>query len=174
MNSKAIPSKDNSARLVRLFLFTFLFSLIATAALTIASSKAAAAGKVPDALRNADSRLLFEIGSNDVLVAPEVVAALGEIASEQAGIWGDTILEGDYLADGKTRLDRIEGLFHGDQLLAYRIRYSERAWYTGDCNPGVDRSRASCQEGRIAEASFVWPSLREWTVDDRAWAEFLP
>ncbi len=172
MKHNTDSAAKNPAKIVLLSLF---FTLIMTVALTIVSSKAAASSRVgvPDSVRNADSRVLFELGNDRMELEAEVFAQLKSIATEQAGIWGDTILEGDYQADGATRLDAVEGLYRGDRLLAYRIRYSESAWYTGDCNPGPrGRDLAGCQEGRISEASYVWPSLREWTVDDQSWAEF--
>ena len=100
------------------------------------------------------------------------VAQLEKIAHAQAQIWGDTILEGDYDAAGGTSLDQVEGVYMGGELIAYRITYSEKAWYTGSCDTEADPSRASCQEGRIVESTFVSPKLTSWMRDDSAYAEF--
>jgi hypothetical protein len=99
---------------------------------------------------------------------------LSQIAIDQAGIWADTILEGDYEADGTTHLDLVEGIYLNDELIAYRITYSERAWHLGDCEYDFeDRSTLnSCQQGRIRESSFVSSSLDSWMRDDSAYAEF--
>lgn len=99
---------------------------------------------------------------------------LHKIAQSQAQIWADTILEGDYEADGQTVLDRVEEIQFKGRLVAYRITYSERAWYIGSCDYDYeDKSKlASCAEGRISEASFVSSSLTSWTRDSNAYAEF--
>jgi hypothetical protein len=100
--------------------------------------------------------------------------AFSGVAKEQAKIWADTILEGDYSAAGDTRLDQVEAVFEkadgGEQLVAYRIVYSEKAWYTADCDPR--RGKELCEEGRIAEASFVSPTAESWMRDDTAYADF--
>ena len=98
-----------------------------------------------------------------------------EISKFQGEIWGDTILEGDYQADGKTRIDRVEALSLDGQLLAYHITYSERAWDMSECTyPGnlTTDALSLCQEGRIEEASFVSPELSSWTRDSEQLAVF--
>lgn len=106
--------------------------------------------------------------------AQPVLAPLENLAKRIAHVWGDTILEGDYHSDGATRLDRVEAFYSQDQVVAYRITYSERAWYTGDC--GIteqgEYDLKTCQEGRIVESSYVVPDLSDWTNDDMAYAEF--
>lgn len=100
--------------------------------------------------------------------------AFADVAKQQAKIWADTILEGDYSAAGDTRVDRVEAVFDQtsgqEQLVAYRIVYSEKAWYTADCDPR--RGKELCEEGRIEEASFVSPSVESWMRDDSAYADF--
>ena len=99
---------------------------------------------------------------------------LQKIAQSQAQIWADTILEGDYEADGQTVLDRVEEVHFKGRFVAYRITYSEKAWYIGSCDYDYEDKQklASCTEGRISEASFVSPSLTSWTRDSNAYAEF--
>lgn len=82
---------------------------------------------------------------------------LMRVASEQAQIWADTILEGDFVADGKTRLDEVQGLYKHKTLIGYKITYSERAWDTAYCSyDGIhEETLRGCAEGRIVESSYV-------------------
>ncbi len=89
------------------------------------------------------------------------------IAGIQAEIWDDTILEGPYEAENFIALDQVEGFFHNDQLVAYRITYSARAWRLG-------RGGVRVEEGRIVESAFVSVSLKGFFRDERAIAEFHP
>ena len=101
---------------------------------------------------------------------------LQKAAFEQAQIWGDTILEGDYAADGKVQIDAVLIIKQNSKILGYAITYSERAWYIGQCNY-VHRNPdtlTSCEEGRIQERSFVSDNLIEVTVDQNQFAEFKP
>lgn len=119
----------------------------------------------------ADTRSVYGEGSTSV--DQQTVAAFSEIANDQAQIWGDTILEGDYEADGNTQLDSIEALIVNGQFVGYRVFYSERAWNTATCNyRGGGEGLDQCQEGRIQEASFVSPELNSWTRDSNSYAEF--
>lgn len=98
-------------------------------------------------------------------------ARLLEISVEQAQIWADTILGGDYLADEEVVVDNIEFVRLGDQILGYRVTYSSSAYDTLDCNPEGDLSL--CVAGRIVEATFVAPGLEAWIRDDQRYAEFV-
>ncbi len=115
--------------------------------------------------------VVYENGHADARVTQEHLKVFSEVAKHQAQIWADTILEGDYRAAGDTRLDKVEAFFKGEELVAYRITYSERAWYTGECHPS--QPLQGCEEGRIAEASFVSPTTQSWLRDDRAYADFI-
>ncbi len=88
--------------------------------------------------------------------------ALQKIAVEQAGIWADTILEGDYYAEGNTELEEVTGIFYKSRLVAYKIQYAERAWETSSCDfDGEDvTALEGCPEGIIRETSFVSPDLK--------------
>lgn len=118
------------------------------------------------------SRVLYLHDKGNSPLAGETLEALQEIAQLQASNWGDTILEGDFDSEGSTRLDRVEGLYEGRHLFAFRITYSERAWYLGDCFADMKTAPEKCPEGRITESAFVAPTLKEWVRDDRAFAKF--
>jgi hypothetical protein len=97
-----------------------------------------------------------------------------KIADTQAQVWGDTILEGDYVAEGNTRVDRISKLYKNQELIGYFLTYSEKAWNTADCS--YDGLRAStlsgCVAGRIVESSYVSPDFREYFYDESTSARF--
>ena len=97
------------------------------------------------------------------------------IARDQAEIWGDTILEGDYETDGVIRLDLIEAVTRGADIVAYRITYSARAWDTSTCVyiSGRPETLAGCVEGRIVESSYVTPTLDRWVSDITHMAVFV-
>lgn len=92
----------------------------------------------------------------------------------QAQIWGDTILEGEYAAEGKTQLDSVTLIRSQQKILGFVITYSERAWYTGNCsyNSRMPQTLRSCEEGRIRETAFVSTNLRESEVDQNQFADF--
>lgn len=96
-------------------------------------------------------------------------------AEDRAQIWGDTILEGDYAADGNTRLDQVFVVEKGNDVIAYRIVYSEKAWSTEHCNydPEDRDSLEGCIPGRISEASFIAPALNDNAADEANYAEFI-
>lgn len=98
---------------------------------------------------------------------------LKSVAVDQAQVWGDTILEGDYYATGRTRLDRVVAYYKAEALVGYKIQYSEKAWYTGDCQfDGKRESLKACQEGRIVEGSYVSPDSKTYFSDEERYAEF--
>jgi hypothetical protein len=103
-------------------------------------------------------RLVYNFGTDGALPAP-IVRTLESIAKNQAQIWGDTILEGDYQSKGDTRLDQIKVVRRGNRVLAYRIVYSETA-------------RDPRGLGRIVEASWVHPDFRTSVTDDDQPATF--
>ncbi|RZA13787.1 MAG: hypothetical protein EOP10_29200 [Proteobacteria bacterium] len=120
------------------------------------------------------SEILYVHANPQTKLDNDHLQAFAGVAKEQAKIWADTILEGDYSAAGDTRLDQVEAVFEqasgAEQLIAYRIIYSEKAWYTADCDPR--RGKDLCEEGRIEEASFVSPTTESWMRDDSAYADF--
>lgn len=95
------------------------------------------------------------------------------IASKQAQVWADTILEGDYVAEGKTRLDQVFKFYKNNELIAYQIVYSEKAWNISDCRyDGHAATLAGCVTGRIVEASYVSLDFKEYFYDENTWAVF--
>lgn len=103
-------------------------------------------------------RLVHE-GSRSSLPDP-VVRALFGAAKTQAQIWGDTILEGDYLAKGDTRLDQVFAIRRNGRLVGYRIVFSETA-------------RSPYGPGRIVEAAWIHADLRTALTDDKQYAAFI-
>lgn len=100
--------------------------------------------------------------------------ALKKIAEEQAQVWADTILEGDYTANGQTELGMVQAIYQNGQLRAYHLFFFEKAWYTGDCNYDYEnpKSLQSCQRGQINEAAFVSANLKTVLPDEDHYAEF--
>lgn len=101
-------------------------------------------------------------------------AELEAIALDQAQIWGDTILEGDFAADEVVTLDLVQRVMQGGEFLGYRITYSSKAWDTSGCRAEHAGYDPDCIEGRIAESTFVAPGLNYWFRDHTALAEFFP
>ncbi|MFN8791652.1 MAG: hypothetical protein ACK5Y2_09390 [Bdellovibrionales bacterium] len=113
---------------------------------------------------------------NQIRVLPQGLRQeLGRRAHDQAQIWGDTILEGDFAADGKTELDEVVVIKSSQKILGYRISYSERAWFTGNCayRSHIPQTLLSCSEGRILEKAFVATDLSHSQVDENQFAEFV-
>lgn len=96
-------------------------------------------------------------------------------AADQAQIWGDTILEGDYYAAGHTRVDAVVAIYEGQTLVAYKFLYSEKSWDTGTCAyDGHRSSLEGCTIGRIAESSYALPDFQTLQTDQEDFAEFEP
>lgn len=108
---------------------------------------------------NLEIRTVFA-GGNGSLPNP-VLRTLGTAAKDQAQIWADTILEGDYEAAGDTRLDLVQAIRRGDRLIAYRIQYSETA-------------NSPWGRGRIVETAYVHSNLRSVVTDERDPVRFEP
>ena len=126
-------------------------------------------------LDHAVAETVFDRANHINSLRNEQVAKLQHVANEQAQIWGDTILEGDYQADGQTLLDHVEELKIDGDLVAFKITYSERSWDTSICTYPGNRDGSAldqCQEGRIVESSFISPDLSNWTRDPKSFASF--
>ncbi len=108
-------------------------------------------------------------------VSDEQQQQFRQLAIEQARIWSDTILEGDFEAAGDTRVDLVQGVFAGDKLIAYRVTFSETAWSTAQCdyNPADKSTLVSCASGRIVESMFITLDLRNSERDERNFAHFV-
>jgi hypothetical protein len=126
--------------------------------------------------QNCDAHIYLELYNSQEFqnLPEELLQNLNKVAFDQAQIWGDTILEGEYAADGNTVIDKIVIIKNGDRILGYAVTYSERAWYLGQCNyvPSHPESLQTCKEGRIQETSFVAANLRNAEVDQNQFAEF--
>ncbi|WP_413558909.1 hypothetical protein [Bdellovibrio sp. HCB209] len=98
---------------------------------------------------------------------------LRKVAFTQAQIWGDTILEGDVIASGRTRLDTVTAYLKNNRVVGFKIRYSEKAWDTSDCNyDGSKSSLKTCKVGRIYEESYVSPDYATFFTDEDRQADF--
>ncbi|RYE42700.1 MAG: hypothetical protein EOP48_23270 [Sphingobacteriales bacterium] len=99
---------------------------------------------------------------------------LSRVALSQSNVWADTILEGDYIADKKPRLDVVSGIFENGELVGYKITYSEKAWYIGDCDYDYENASTlkGCTKGRIYESSFVSPDFETYFRDLNEIADF--
>lgn len=98
---------------------------------------------------------------------------LRTVAFTQAQIWGDTILEGDVVASGRTRLDTVVAYLKNNRVVGFKIRYSEKAWNTEDCAyDGSKSSLKTCKVGRIYEESFVSPDYATFFTDEDRQAAF--
>jgi hypothetical protein len=96
-------------------------------------------------------------------------------STSQAQIWGDTILEGDYYAAGHTRVDAVVSIYQGQDLVAYKLLYSEKSWDTSTCAYNGRRdSLADCRNGRIAESSFALPDFKTLLTAEGDFADFEP
>lgn len=101
-----------------------------------------------------------------------------EIAEDQANVWHDTILEGDYQLkpDAKLELVEIEEYLDMNATpVAYRITYSHAAWATGSCDVDYDSDEPSyedCTEGAISESTFVSWDLKHFETDPNGYADF--
>lgn len=108
-------------------------------------------------------------------VATPIEKRLKSAAIEQAQIWADTILEGDYYTDSRTRLDKAAALYMDGRLVAYFITYSEKAWDTSNCSfDGLnDSTLADCKPGRIVESVYLSPDFSDYYFTEENYARFM-
>jgi len=108
-------------------------------------------------------------------VTNPVVKRLKAAAIDQAQIWADTILEGDYATDYKTRLDKAVAVFEGPNLVAYYMTYSEGAWDISTCKyDGINDSTLSgCKAGRIVESVYLSPDFSDYHFVEEDYAHFI-
>ncbi len=119
-------------------------------------------------------KVLYSQKSRVNKLSDSVRVDLKAVVDYQTQIWGDTILEGDYVASGRPRLDEVIAYYRDSELQGYKMRYSEKAWYTGECAyNGTRASLANCKEGRIAETSYVSPDMETFFSDEEQFAQFL-
>ena len=171
------------------FLLAALMSLIVICGVVICGlgSNALASQKGPDAgvfinrLENvlssgfSQKQILFDrfgnSGGDSTQVSNDQLSVFTLGAKRQANIWADTILGGDYEAAGNTEVDVVEAVLQNNEVVAYHITYSEKAWYTGNCDQEKDLN--ACSEGRIVESSYVSPAATTWVEDSSLRAKFI-
>lgn len=118
--------------------------------------------------------VLYKHGKeNLVLLSKSELKAFKKIANNQAYIWIDTILEDNYHADGDTKIEEIVGVFRSGDLVGYKVRYFEKAWYIGGCRYDGDVSTLSrCLPGVIKETSFVSTDFKTYVRNNDEIATF--
>lgn len=118
--------------------------------------------------------VIYDEHIRDLFLSKYELMKLQRIAGKQAYIWIDTVLQGDFHADGKTVLEEVIAIFKGSSLVAYKIDYSENAWYIGACNwdRESDAGLASCPAGKIHESSYVSPDFKTYIRNDDDIAAF--
>lgn len=131
-------------------------------------------GEISTCATNWEHRDLYDIKKEVKRIPDSLSEKLKEIAFDQAQIWGDTILEGDYIASGETILDQVFAIYENEMLKAYYIKYHEQAWYIGDCNYDENdpSSLNQCTEGIISEGTYISPDLKTVITDDENFADF--
>ena len=109
------------------------------------------------------------------------LANLHKAAIELSGIWGDTILEGDYALDpqGQIEVVWVEKVSNakGD-LLAYNFTYRHRAYFTGECEidwDAIENETESyddqlvskgCSLGYIVGKAYISPDFKHFMRDE--------
>jgi hypothetical protein len=113
-------------------------------------------------------------GIQTTTIMPREALAFTRISDNQSQIWGDTILESDYEADGVTLLEQVQTISKNGKIVAYRITYSQRAWQTTTCkDPNFNPANpVGCIEGRIRESTYVSSDLTVWLNDSQFYAQF--
>jgi len=108
-------------------------------------------------------------------LAPKARGELRRIARSLVNEnWPDTILEGDYIIKGHTRLDNVYFLLKDDQIIGFWMLYSVKAWDVSSCDydPIGHKDLTGCIEGRISEGAFVHLNLKTFEVDRYHAADF--
>lgn len=165
---------------------TFFFAGLLSSLLFVGFSSlvpsVASADQVPNLSRPWANGLRAALKTKQVIVTPvdlgtntlpsNVRTELDNIAQDQAQIWADTILEGDYIAENDVAVEAVETVQMNAVFLGYRITYSSLAVDTSNCD--ADKDLTACVHGRIVESTFVAPSLDSWIRDAQHLAEFVP
>ncbi len=164
-------------------LMTLVFAIVTVLATNSEGRQISAFGKAIAAYRQACQNECTAPYAETVIYSPNdriredvynaIQRKIETIAKDQAQVWADTILEGDYTAAGDTQVDHVTMITKEGRLLMYKVTYFETAWYTGECDyDGTDSSLASCQQGRIYETSYVSASINEAEVSEDGYADF--
>lgn len=104
-------------------------------------------------------------------VNKKVLAQLLKLANKNSQIWGDTILEGDYIASqDELVLESFEKVVtKSGKLVAYKMEYSLRAWNTFKSTCSIDWNKETytdedfkgCSLGKIWDSAYVSLNLEE-------------
>jgi hypothetical protein len=128
------------------------------------------------------SKVLVDYNVRDI--SADLLTGLMIRAEDEASTWMDTILEGDYDADGETSIDQVVELKQKSQIVAYFVTYSQKAWDLGSCDPYPEEwtdewydlpyevRYKECHEGRIQESIWVTPKLDEQAIAYDYFASF--
>lgn len=116
------------------------------------------------------------------------VARLLKAANEESDIWGDTILEGDYVLANNSQVElySVEKVVSTkSELVAYRIVYGQAAFNIGACEMEVDWdlmsdnpeafdqfAKENCQAGTISAGAYVSPDFQFHFRDEDAIEDF--
>jgi hypothetical protein len=153
-------------------MFKLILSLTVLSLITTGTSFAANPPLIPEG----DSAVLIYSLSEKVLDSSfkPIQEQIEDAATEQAQIWSDTILEGDYAAEGNTRLDEVIAIYKKNTLQGYKFTYSEKAWMISDCDfdEQSQESLNACLQGRIVESSYASPDFSILERDPDHLAEF--
>lgn len=110
------------------------------------------------------------------LISSDFFRLLLKISVDQASIWADTILEGDFEAKGDTQVSKISAIIKDGHLMAYRVTYKETAWYTGDPSCRFEYNNydsfQNCEQGYISESTYVSADLASIYRDENHVADF--
>ncbi|AFX99981.1 hypothetical protein [Bdellovibrio bacteriovorus] len=119
-------------------------------------------------------RIIYTNGVRDSFLTKFQFERLERISDKQAFIWMDTVLQGDYHADGKTVLEEVVAIFKGSVVVAYKVDYSQMAWYVGACgwNGETLAGLENCPMGKIHESSYVSPDFKTYIRNDDDIASF--
>lgn len=82
-------------------------------------------------------------------------------------IWPDTVLEGDFVIRGTTRLEEVQFVMKGLEKVGFWIFYSIKAWDVSNCgyDPIENPSFEGCELGRLYEAAYVSFAVDAYLVD---------
>ena len=121
----------------------------------------------------------FTIEEMDVRdIANKKLKKLKQKAWDRAQIWADTILEGDYIAFGNTELSQVRVFKFDGKVIAYHIRYYERAAETSSESCVYNEQRGyyegRCVGGVIRESGYISWNMLDETDDEGEYAEFIP
>ncbi|MNL18960.1 hypothetical protein D3C87_1401330 [compost metagenome] len=113
-------------------------------------------------------------------------ASLLKAAQEEANIWYDTILEGDYALDPDADLNLVaveKILTSKGAFVAYRISFAHAAFDTGSCETEWDYENEdqaaykeylmnNCTAGHISSSAYVSPDFEHHFRDEDSIEDF--